>query len=288
MALRVFRPCAPLAAYIDAFWDYEDLTGGETASLSILPDTATYLCFLYKDPLVTAHKAATYRTRSGLAGFQSFRSDLGGRGTISGVSARLTPWGLSVFRPGIVKECADRRVDCRDIFPRYAIERIEDELARLASPEDRVAYIERYLLSVFDPGHEDRIVRRAYDHLLASGGNCRIGDVAARLDLSRRTLERRFVEHIGATPKTVSRILRLRRAIMAKRQPGGWAEVAYAAGYYDQSHMIHDFLDLYGLAPEELLPRISLSPTIRFSGLLDLAGLSHFSNTMPGATDRVR
>jgi len=89
MSLRVFRPSAFLANFVEAYWDYEDLTGMEGTALSILPDTATYLCFLYKDPLVTAHKNDAYRTRSGLAGFQSFRSDLGGSGTISGVSARL-------------------------------------------------------------------------------------------------------------------------------------------------------------------------------------------------------
>ena len=98
LSLTVFRPNAPLAGYIHAFWDYQDLTGEGGASLSILPDTATYLCFLYREPLVTAHRNATFKTRSGLAGFQSFRSDLGGDGVISGVSARLTPWGLNVFR----------------------------------------------------------------------------------------------------------------------------------------------------------------------------------------------
>jgi AraC-like DNA-binding protein len=291
MSLTVFRPCPLLADYIDAYWDYEDLTGGDNAALSILPDTATYLCFLYKDPLVTAHRAATYKIRSGLAGFQSFRNDLGGSGTISGVSARLTPWGVNVLRPGIAKECAEKRVDCRDIFPKYAIERIEDDLSRIATGEDRVAYIERYLLSIFTPGKQDLLVRRAYDQLVVSGGNCRIGELARRLDLSRRSLERRFVDHIGAAPKKVSRILRLRQAITLKKRLPSWADVAYAVGYYDQSHMIHDFLELYGMTPEALFPQVRNSPTIRFSGLLDLAGaarqasqsapggLSHFSNT---------
>ena len=113
MSLTVFRPSPPLAAYVSAYWDYRNLTGETNSSLSILPDTATHLCFLYQEHLVTTHGTATYRTRSGLAGFQSFRMDLGGDGVISGVSARLTPWGLSVFRRGLAKECADRRVDCR-------------------------------------------------------------------------------------------------------------------------------------------------------------------------------
>lgn len=271
MTLRVFRPCPLLAPYVDAYWDYENLTGEASAYLSILPDTATYLCFLYQDPLLTRHGTRTYQTRSGVAGFQSFRNDLRGTGTISGVSARLTPWGLNVFRRGVAKDCAERRVDCRDLFPKGDIERIEDELARLHSPADRVARVERYLLSIFDPWNEDRLVRRACGQLVASGGNVRIADVARNVGLSRRTLERRFVDHIGATPKKVSRVVRLRSAILERARLPGWADVAHAVGYYDQSHMIHDFLELYGMTPETLYPRVRVSPTIRFSGLLDLS-----------------
>jgi len=77
MSLRIFQPCDLLKPYVTAIWDYDDLLEGDNTALSILPDTATYLCFLYEDLLTTAHKDQTYTTRSGLAGFQSFRSDLG-------------------------------------------------------------------------------------------------------------------------------------------------------------------------------------------------------------------
>jgi AraC-like DNA-binding protein len=278
MSLKVFDPCPLLASFVDAYWDYEDLTGVEGSALSILPDTATYLCFLYKDPLVTAHRRATYRTRSGLAGFQSFRSDLGGDGIICGVSVRLTPWGLNVFRRGIVRDCAEKRVDCRDIFPKYDIEKIEDDLARIGSAKIRVAYIERFLLSIFHPHNEDPVIRHACDRIAASKGACRIEDLAKEVDLSRRSLERRFIDHIGATPKKVSRVIRLRYAITQKSQASSWAEVAFAAGYCDQSHMIHDFVELCGMTPDALYPRAENSRTIRFSGLLDLSAAASGSS----------
>lgn len=289
MSLTVFRPSPILAAYVSAYWDYKHLTGETNSSLSILPDTATHLCFLYQDPLVTAHATATYRTRSGLAGFQSFRMDLGGDGVISGVSARLTPWGLGVFRRGVARECAERRVDCRDLFPRYTIERIEDDLARIATAQDRVAYIERYLLSIFRPHDEDSTVRWACNQLLASRGACRIADLATSAGLSKRSLERRFVSHIGATPKRLARVIRLRHAIFQKERQPNWAEVAHAAGYCDQSHMISDFRELYGMTPEALYPRVHGSPTFRFSGLLDLSppppqSAVPASTSLPGLT----
>lgn len=270
LSLRIFAPSAILAPYIEAFWDYDNLTGDDSAALSILPDTAIYLCFLYKDHLQTTHKNTTYATRSGLAGFQSFRSDLGGIGNISGVSARLTSWGLNVFRRGIAKECAERRVSCQDIFPKYTIEEIEDNLALIVHPRARVNYIENFLLSILNKDNEDILVQKACKDFMASNGSYPIHTLASDLGLTERSLERRFVTHIGATPKKYARVIRLRSALLQRQSMPTWADVAYAVGYYDQSHMIRDFQELYGVTPESLYPKIETSRTIRFSGLVNL------------------
>jgi AraC-like DNA-binding protein len=270
MGLRTFQPCSLLKPYVTAIWDYEDLLGDDDSMLSILPDTATYLCFLYADLLTTAHKEQIYTTRSGLAGFQSFRSDLGGLGKVSGVSARLTPWGLNVFCRGIVRDCAERRVDCRDIFPKYAIEAIEDKLSIKKTANDRVQYVERFLLSLLNCNHEDLLIQTACRKLDKSNGNYPIARLAKTLGLSERSLERRFQAHIGTTPKKYARIVRLRSTIFLREEISSWADVAYVAGYYDQSHMINDFQELYGMSPDSIYPQMEASPTLQFSGLLNL------------------
>ncbi|MDI1277925.1 helix-turn-helix transcriptional regulator [Methylobacter sp.] len=270
LSLKTFAPSKLLAPYVTAIWDYEDLTGSDNLMLSILPDTATYLCFLYADLLQTTHKGGVYTTRSGLAGFQSFRSDLGGLGKVSGVSARLTPWGLNVFRSGIVKDCAEKRVDCRDIFPRYSIEKIEDKLSNMRTAKERVQCVEDFLLAILNRDNEDLLIQKACRDLSASNGNYPIRMLARNLGLTERTFERRFLNHVGATPKKYARVVRLRNAIFQRKTLSTWADVACAVGYYDQSHMIHDFQELYGISPESLYPQIDVSQTIQFSGLLNL------------------
>ena len=37
--------------------------------------------------------------------------------------------------------------------------------------------------------------------------------------------------------------------------------------------MIRDFRELYGMPPESLYPRMAASPSLRFSGLMNLSGL---------------
>jgi AraC-like DNA-binding protein len=34
-----------------------------------------------------------------------------------------------------------------------------------------------------------------------------------------------------------------------------WADIALTCGYYDQSHMVHDFHDFTGLSPANYLAR---------------------------------
>lgn len=283
MPLEVFAPTGVLKRYVTAFWDYEDLVGDRAASLSILPDTAVYLCFLYADLLQTTHRGRQYTTRSGVAGFQTFRNDLGGSGTISGVSARLSPWGLNVFRGGIARDCAEARIDCRDIFPRYEIEALEDRLALARTSAERVREVEAFLLRSLDKSDEDRLVSEACRHLDMANGMASIRALARRLDTTERTLERRFLAHVGTTPKKYARVVRLRRALLWRKKGTSWADAAYATGYYDQSHMIRDFHELYGVSPERLHTGISASKTIAFSGLLDLhAGVA------PGSIESAR
>ena len=271
MGLRVFQPSPRLAHFLSAIWDYDDLLGGDNLALSILPDTASYLCFLYQDLLTTTHGERAYTTRSGLAGFQSFRSDLGGSGRISGVSARLTPWGLNVFSRGIVSEYAERRVDCRDVFPRYSVEALEERLARMRTPAARVGCVEAFLLKNLNLDRQDVSMQWACKQLDRTSGKCSIAALAKSVGISERTLERRFQSHIGATPKRYARIVRLRNAMLQRSVVSSWAEAAYAAGYYDQSHMIKDFRQFYGLSPESLFRQLNSSRTIGSSGLLNLS-----------------
>jgi transcriptional regulator GlxA family with amidase domain len=119
--------------------------------------------------------------------------------------------------------------------------------------------------------HEDLLIQTACKELDKSIGNYPIATLAKTLGLSERSLERRFQIHIGTTPKKYARIVRLRSTIFQREKFSSWAEVAYVAGYYDQSHMINDFQELYGLSPDSIYPQMEASPTLKFSGLLSLS-----------------
>lgn len=79
--------------------------------------------------------------------------------------------------------------------------------------------------------------------------------VAARLGVTRRTLERRVRDETGLSPQMLSRVLRFRRAFrMLDQAPvGTCARVATAAGYFDQAHLIREFRRFAGAPPTAFL-----------------------------------
>ena len=80
-----------------------------------------------------------------------------------------------------------------------------------------------------------------------------VAEVARRVHLSERQLERRFAEAVGYGPKTLERVLRFQRAVRAVRACRDPAGAAAVAGYADQSHLARETRRLAGLSPGELV-----------------------------------
>jgi transcriptional regulator GlxA family with amidase domain len=122
---------------------------------------------------------------------------------------------------------------------------------RLAAAEDADAAL-RALAAGLD-GEPDPLVRAAAR--LLDGPGATVDGVARTVALSERQLQRRFREHVGYGPKTLQRILRLRRFLaLAEAAPEpDLARVALEAGYSDQPHLTRECRELAGLTPAGLL-----------------------------------
>ena len=97
--------------------------------------------------------------------------------------------------------------------------------------------------------------------ILASDGTAPVRELVAGLRLSYRQALRRFHEASGLTPKEFARLRRLRAACLNAVQSSEprWAGVSADAGYSDQSHLSHEFQDVFGWPPRlvhEYLRRI--------------------------------
>src|SRR5262249_45358011 len=86
-----------------------------------------------------------------------------------------------------------------------------------------------------------------------------VRDVTRRIGLSQRQFIQVFRSAVGMTPKRYHRVRRFQRARKLVRYTPSpdWADVALECGYFDQSHLIHDFQEFAGFSPVEFQRRWS-------------------------------
>jgi len=258
IVLRGFAPSAALAPYVVGYFYYDIPAAGRAglpAQLAVFPDTTTFACFLFGDPVRADHKQQQSVTRSAFSGFQSHRFDLLSDGDLSGITVRFTPWGANCFLPDAAEQYAELRVDSRALFRPAAVEALESQLAEQPDAQACVRQVEAFLLSQLVPQRLDPVVRRAALALLrpdgaAAGATTRL---ACELGMSLRTLERRFYRCIGVSPKRFARVARVQQAMRQQAMTGSWAETAVLAGYCDQSHLIRDAREILGTSPDTLV-----------------------------------
>jgi AraC-like DNA-binding protein len=97
------------------------------------------------------------------------------------------------------------------------------------------------------------IVNAAITALENSRGITSVSEIARSCAVTERHLERLFRERVGLSPKTIARLMRFQRALAAFDDETKWAEIAVDAGYYDQSHLLHDFRQFAAETPAALL-----------------------------------
>jgi AraC-like DNA-binding protein len=80
-----------------------------------------------------------------------------------------------------------------------------------------------------------------------------VTDIATGLGVSHGHLDRLFVEQVGLSPRTLARILRMRRLLEEIDVHGsvGWADKAAELGWFDQAHLIRDFKRHTGVTPAQ-------------------------------------
>ncbi len=136
------------------------------------------------------------------------------------------------------------------------------ELADGLDPDDALAALARVTLGRVAAAAPDAAVQAAVVRL--RDPRARVDDLAGSLGFSERQLRRRFLAAVGYGPKTLQRILRLRRFLASARAgtsalrgdsgsaPGDLAGAALMAGYADQAHLARECRALTGLTAAQL------------------------------------
>jgi AraC-like DNA-binding protein len=196
----------------------------------------------------------TRRVRSFVAGLHDSYLLVANTGVSRGVQVDLTPIGARMLLGVPMHEVANSAVGLDEVLGRWAGAAVA-RIAEAPTWPARFAIVDEILTGrILAAEPVDPRIRRAWAHLLGSGGRLPIASLAEEVGWSNRHLLARFKEQIGLPPKAIGRILRFQRAFgfVQRETAMPWAQVAQVCGYYDQAHMLRDFRAFAGFPPARL------------------------------------
>lgn len=130
---------------------------------------------------------------------------------------------------------------------------ITDQLLNAATAEQRIGLLSSFLIQQVEQRKTANEKVRFASEQLQKGVS--LPNVQNELNISERSLERYFKQHIGISPKLYARIIRFQSALENIRQTqfDKLTDLAYQSDYFDQSHFIRDFKEFAGTSPKRFL-----------------------------------
>lgn len=249
MHYREFAPSAPSRPLVDAYWHLRGSGNGRWES--IYPDSCGEILFNLGRPADERREPRIERQPRHLVYGQIEERILVRSASDTDVlGIRLLPWAASAILRVPADELAGGAI---------AFDSIAPELARrlIAIVEDskpvpaRILELDSYLIRwARRKGVEVPATGRVARHLQRRP-SARPSDISRLTGWSPRTGQRRFRAELGLGPKRFQQITRflrfLRRLDLEPDAPT--AELAVAAGYYDQPHLHRDLRRFTGETP---------------------------------------
>ena len=164
-----------------------------------------------------------------------------------------------VLEPGALRALLDLDAhiltdDCLDLSELLPAD--SDFLERMATrkkPTAQIAMLEDFLRRLLRKRRiyeEWRTLRTAYNLISEDAKLRSIAEIRSELGISERSLERRFRQRVGVSPRLYGRIVRFQSAMNYMRAGAAdFTALAHNSHYSDQSHFIREFKEFAGTTP---------------------------------------
>ncbi len=244
-------PAEPLRRFIEHYW-FVSHAPGEIVDLrvDVFVDARADLIFNFDAPYRREVIGATTveLTDSNLDAQRLLPIRIVQRGRVRIAGVRFRLGGLAPFSRGPLSPWTGLTPD-PELVLGPGVREVEAALREDPGPDAAAALLDAFFLKELT----DDAGRSTFDRAFAAlqDGRSSVGRIAEAADVTERQVERLFARYLGIPPKTVGRIVRFQGALQSlMADPGcSLADLAAAAGYYDQAHFIRDFRLFSGGVP---------------------------------------
>ena len=257
MIYREFAPLGGLEEYVECAWLLE-VSAGEPAEQwhRVFPHEHIEIVVGFGDRVLrrTQGSEAVLQPQACAIGLRSGPLWLKPTGTWKAAGIRLRPEGAFAILDMNLVELADRSVPLEDIWGRDGLQ-IMDRFLSASTPGTALRNLQeivRERLRVTRRPHPATV--KAIRMLLESRGVASIRNLARAVGWSERTLERRFAQEVGVSPKSLLRTVRFHSLLstLAREPNESWASLACDCGFSDQAHLAREVRQFAGCSPTRL------------------------------------
>jgi AraC-like DNA-binding protein len=254
--VKIRIPQFPVNQFVQYIWLYESPACSSKKEVqTFVVEGCPMILFHYKQPLTCKsgnNNWVSHPKQCVIGQIKSYGEiiESGNEGMIAIV---FQPDGLYPFIKIPVDEITGQIVDLTDVLGK-GIKEIQEKICEAKTDDKKISLVENLLLNLMksDTNIYNNDIRYAISQM-RSNKKISIFELASVVNMSKRNFERRFLEYVGLTPVFYNRIVRFQKTIqlLNKKEDLSFTELAYLAGYFDQSHFIRDFKQFYGQAPKE-------------------------------------
>jgi AraC-like DNA-binding protein len=167
---------------------------------------------------------------------------------------QMYPFVLKSFFDITAKDLND---GCYDLQPVANGNSIIQLLSKEQKLKKRTEIISVFLFDIFQNKREnlDLQIRKAIQTIIDHKGQITIKDICSKIQITERTMERRFINEVGISAKQFSTIIQFQFSLeqLAKKEFKKLTDVVYNNGYTDQSHFIKVFKAFTGKTPKAFI-----------------------------------
>lgn len=228
----------------------------------------TYYAFPNINIPLSLHRAARYEIKEHYTKVQAVKNDkavalvqrsfqepllVSLQGPIDKVTISFKPFGISSFINQPFSEIAPADSQPFSAWePLPAYHELQTNFFATGDNKERVALLERFLLSVYTPTTGNIQMKQAINLLCDFEEQHSIEEIAEQLQLSTRSFNRLFLKHMSISPVAWKKIARFRHSLENKlfnKQFKKLTEIGYDSNFYDQSYFIKFYKNLTGSNP---------------------------------------
>lgn len=254
MHYKKFTPCQPLQPFVECYFSWKGLAEKEL-DIQSPPNNFAAIVFNYETPY-QSYQNNTLKMiapKAFACGLFTSNYHLVVKGKIGMVGIVFKATSMHNFFGLRMSGLVNNRMALEHILPDETGSVLRAIVSALYD-EDKIKILEEFVLKrLADAKSRLSLIDDAVELIDLHKGSISVVAVAEHLKISKRYLEKKFLEKVGVSPKFYARIKRFSHLsnILAHSPKVDWQDIVYQSGFHDQSHLVKEFMEFNQMNPTD-------------------------------------